>query len=181
VSDRPIGNSEAQASRAEDALARWKQGHQAFHVYLVAMNSVIRTARRQAMEGDDEPLGANLMKLSALYDAATATMVYASDFPPALYETTVRPSMSPPELSPGFSGVLNTEHNVMVDELADLGRSLCTRYGGDRSTWPVAVNRSWRAVERSKSRNLASHFRICRRFVPEGASLLREFLQKAGR
>jgi hypothetical protein len=122
-----------------------------------------------------------LGQLRILYDAATANMVYTSDFPRLIYETVVRPSMMPPFLSPGFSGTLNTEHNVMLDRLKQLREALQEAFGSSKEEWPVGVARAWSELSQAQARNRRHHGLICSKFVPDGVSLLRHFYTDARR
>ena len=114
-----------------------------------------------------------LDELSGLYRAATALMRYASDFRSADYEALVRPSMMPPFASPGFSGLANQDHaiNAGPDGPA-AGRGGPGRGG----VGPGQGGR--RRADAGPKDNRASHMLVCRRFVPDGQSLLREFFQQ---
>jgi hypothetical protein len=160
------------------AIVRWKEGHQAFHVYLVVINTTIEQATGAIETGDCGNLCSYLDRLAVLYDAATATMQYTASFPPHVYEQAVRPSMAPPLVVPGFSGTLNTEHRIMVVGLKGLARALRQSYGSNCDLWAPEIRRSWAAVEHSKRENLEKHTLICSRFVPAGASLLREYFSR---
>ena len=115
------------------AIRRWKGGHHAFHVLLVAMNTRLDQASELLDAGAYDAAAPLLDELAGLYRAATALMRYASDFRAADYETLVRPSMMPPP-SPGFSGLANQDHAVMLDRMARLG----VRRSPDEETSPRA-------------------------------------------
>jgi hypothetical protein len=158
------------------AVRRWKLGHHVFHLYLVVMNSLLVEALDAARTCTWQRLAGHLTSLAALYDAATASMKYAADFDPTVYDALVRPSMSPPFLSPGFSGVLNREHGLMLERIRTL-RSLLkpvTRRG-DAPSWLCRdADRLWAA----QSRNRRHHMFVCERFVPGGTSLLKEYFDQ---
>jgi hypothetical protein len=158
------------------ALVRWKEGHQALHVYLVAINTVIYGTANALKDNDQPKISSCLGRLAALYDAATATMQYSADFPRQLYENTVRPSMAPPMLPPGFSGKLNTEHRQMVAAFKQLSRAIRASYGRNTSAWPGEISRQWTAVQLAKTANLKRHDLICSQFVSNSPSLLRSLL-----
>jgi hypothetical protein len=160
----------------EAAMSRWKTGHQAFHVYLVAMNTMMADADRALQAGRTGPLAECLHRLAVLYDAATATMQLAADFPVEDYANAVRPSMAPPSVEAGFSGMLNSEHRLMTRALRNLHRSLAARWGTATAGWPAEVRRAWDQVDAAKVENIRRHELICEMFVPEGPSLLREYL-----
>ncbi|GAA0624531.1 hypothetical protein GCM10010174_49720 [Kutzneria viridogrisea] len=159
-------------SQQQVAARRWKLGHHLFHHVLSLMNSRI-DAISAALHGEDwTGIKVMLDELTVLYDAATATMHYASNFPPDAYENTVRPSMEPPWMPPGFSGVFNQEHAVLLRRLGDLKPRLRGTRATERMPEPVA--RSARALWKSQSRNRREHKLICEKFVPGGESLLQQ-------
>ncbi|HEU0301315.1 MAG TPA: hypothetical protein VFR37_17755, partial [Longimicrobium sp.] len=100
------------------AARRWKLGHQLFHLELASMTTLIDRSAGELARRDEAAAARSLALLADLYEGATATMLYASDFPPVCYERVVRPSMSSPLVSPGFSGLLNREHAVMMSGLS---------------------------------------------------------------
>ncbi len=171
-----LPRNEYDGSEEAAALVRWKEGHQALHVYLVTINTVIYHTETAVKDNDQPRIFACLGRLTALYDAATATMQYSADFPPQLYENVVRPSMAPPMLSPGFSGKLNTEHRLMVASFKRLSRTLRGSYGRDTSRWPREISQQWAAVQLARTANLKRHDLICSQFVSAGPSLLRSLL-----
>lgn len=155
-----------------DALRRWKLGHQLFHLLLATMNSTLDDTLAAVGAAQWTSVRHGLERLRALYDAATAAMAYASDFPASAYAHDVRPTMEPPFAAPGFSGVLNREHRVMTERMHALKAAL-----GDLSprTPPLAAIRHEAALLRAaQRRNRTAHAAICERCVPDGASLLRQ-------
>ncbi|WP_372405677.1 hypothetical protein [Streptomyces luteireticuli] len=153
-----------------DPLRRWKLGHQVFHLLLTAMNSGLDDALAATRTAAWPSLLDGMEQLRLLYDAATAAMEYASDFPAAVYRDEVRPTMAPPHLPPGFSGVFNRDHRVMVRRMRGLEHAV-------RALSPdvpplAAVHRGAAALHSAQRRNRRHHVRICRRCVPDGASLL---------
>ncbi|MBY8870777.1 hypothetical protein K7640_02830 [Micromonospora sp. PLK6-60] len=157
------------------AVLRWKVGHQLFHLHLAAMNTLLVDARAALDARRWGALTDCLDQLRVLYDAATATMRYAADFSPATYEGLIRPSMAPPYLSPGFSGVLNSEHEQMLERFRALRRQLKQlQRAGDL---PAAVGEAGARLWSAQSRNRKNHVLVCEKFVPEGRSLLKEYFQ----
>ncbi|MEU7133674.1 hypothetical protein [Streptomyces sp. NPDC046261] len=160
-----------------DALRRWKLGHQLFHLLLTVMNSVLDDTLTEVRGARWASVCRDLERLRALYDAATAAMAYASDFPASVYRDDVRPTMESPFLAPGFSGVLNREHQVMAERM----RALLDSLGDVPRTVPVAAIRRAEALLRAaQRRNRGAHAVICERCVPDGASLLQQHWAGAG-
>jgi hypothetical protein len=162
------------------AVGRWILGHQTFHLQLIAMLSLLDRCRR-SVEQDDRPrLVRSLRDLCTLFDASSANMVYTASFSPLLYAEVVRPTMMPPNLSPGFSGQLSHEHELMMDELKRLKVALQDRWGGGE-LWPAEVVEAWRQVEGAVRRIRKNHGLVCQQFVPDGASLLNDFFAARAR
>ncbi|MFF4160908.1 hypothetical protein [Streptomyces sp. NPDC001678] len=165
----PAGG-QAAADGPGDALRRWKLGHQLFHLLLTTMNSTLDDTLAAVGAARWVSVRHGLERLRTLYDAATAAMAYASDFPASVYANDVRPTMEPPFAAPGFSGVLNQEHRVMTERT----RALRTALGNLPAPAPfLAVIRDEEALLRAaQRRNRKAHAAICERCVPDGASLL---------
>jgi hypothetical protein len=155
------------------AIRRWKGGHHAFHVLLVAMNTRLDQAAALLDRGEHEAAAPLLDELCALYRAATALMRYASDFRAAEYETLVRPSMMPPFASPGFSGLANQDHAIMLDRMARLRTAVAREEEAS-----ARVTAAGARLTTAQKDNRASHMLVCRRFVPDGQSLLRDFFRQ---
>ncbi|UED83885.1 hypothetical protein [Streptomyces profundus] len=159
------------------ALWRWRLGHQLFHLLLTAMNRELDRASAAAGSAGWPPLIAALKRLTVLYDAATATMSYAADFGPDTYREQVRPTMRPPFVSPGFSGVFNREHRELTTLMRALRRTLGELAAG--GGLPAEVAEAADLVRGAQRRNRANHLRVCEACVPDGVSLLREHLDRA--
>ena len=159
---------------AGGSVERWKRGHQVFHLYLVAMNTVLEDGEAALEAADLAALTASLRDLARLYDAATACMRYAADFSAEDYEHVVRPTMMPPHLNSGFSGLLNRDHAAMLARVRLL-RPRMAAIAASQADGAEAVTAAWDAVRAAQRRNRAHHMLVCRRFVSDGVSLLREF------
>ena len=160
----------------ERAVRRWKLGHHCFHLYLVGMNVALDAAHVAVDRGDQAQLEKLLAELRILLDAATAAMKYTTGFRRSTYESLIRPSMSVPLVSPGFSGRLNRDHEVMLDSL----KSLRTRVRAQRSAAgdTDGVEQEWRRLMSALSRNRRHHMGVCEKFVEGGTSLLAQYLEE---
>ncbi|WP_019808821.1 hypothetical protein [Saccharomonospora halophila] len=165
-------------THGEDSVAarRWKLGHHLFHHMLSLMNSHADGIASALDEPDPVTVGLLVEELTVLYDSATATMHYASSFPISAYAETVRPSMEPPWMPPGFSGVFNREHETLLSSLTGLKPRLRGRTA-ERSL-PADVKTASRALWKAQSRNRREHKMICERFVPGGGSLLQDYFDE---
>ncbi|MGW2597181.1 hypothetical protein [Streptomyces klenkii] len=163
----------------DGALRRWKLGHQLFHVLLATMNTVLDETLAAAQDNRWPSLLQGMEQLRALYDAATAAMAYASDVPPAAYEDEIRPSMQPPFVGPGFSGVFNREHRAMTIGMHRLRRAVKDLPPGTGLV--DELRHAALSLQAAQSRNHSSHVKICERCVPSGTSLLRQHLAQSSR
>ena len=170
--------SVAEATRLSSAqrlaVRRWKFGHHTFHVLLVAMNTRLDDVAAMLEDEEWDAASAVMLDLARLYDAATAAMQYASDFDPADYETLLRPSMMPPFASPGFSGVFNQEHATMMAGV----RSVRIAMKDLEGRAPEHVQAAWQRLRDAQQENVEHHMLVCRKFVEDGASLLKEYLDQ---
>jgi hypothetical protein len=144
-----------------DPHRRWRVGH---HVFFALTQGVIiaLSCFRQACADGDIDLAARMLRLATrLLTASAAAFVFTAEFSAAQYHSQVRPSMEPPDVSAGFSGLLSPDHRYLVKllgalrpQLLDLPPCLapphrsfvmamgtvyeahkyvCARFGGDRS------------------------------------------------
>jgi hypothetical protein len=156
-----------------EPLDRWKLGHQVLHLYLVAMVTLMNELQAEMDVLASEQIAATLMDVAELFSATSAGMRYASDFDARAYGDVVRPSMAPPAMPPGFSGVLNTDHARMIESLPVTFGALARRFGEQQSAWPDFVTNGWTALVDAQLEARRSHMFVCRRFVPDEPSLLR--------
>ncbi len=168
--------AQASLEGADTAVLRWKLGHHLFHLQLAAMNTLLAATQEWLESARWPELAETLDRLGVLYDGATATMRYAADFSPRVYERFIRPSMAPPFASPGFSGTLNFEHELMLGQLREL-RGQFEAIDGSGAPPPQAVRDAAARLWGAQDRNRSHHVLICQRFVPDGKSLLSEFFR----
>jgi len=164
----------------QTAIKRWKLGHHAFHLYLLAMNTELPVALKLMEREKWGQLAVSLRRLTRLYDAATASMKYAADFDPAEYEGLIRPSMSEPFLSPGFSAQQNQDHSKMIHLMNQARSTLKEVLRESRAEdVPPDIHSAATSLWAAQSRNRRHHVLICNRFVPGGGSLLKEYLAQS--
>jgi hypothetical protein len=156
------------------AVKRWKLGHHTFHVLLVAMNTKLEAVHELLEEERWDAASAAMLDLARLYDAATAAMRYTSDFRRVDYETLLRPSMMPPFASPGFSGVFNREHALMLAGVRRIRVYVKER----QERLPAQVLAAWARLRDAQQANVDNHMLVCHRFVEDGVSLLKEYFDQ---
>lgn len=97
-----------------DAVARWIRGH---HIFIVLIQSLITTVNCFISAYSVRDLKLSAMTLDTatrLFDGCSASLNFAGDFSAREYESTVRPSMMPPNVPPGMSGVLARDHEHLM-------------------------------------------------------------------
>jgi hypothetical protein len=171
-------SSQSLSAAHQRAIRHWKQGHHVFHILLVTMNTEIESCLIAIQKHKWEEAVRVLHLLRLLFEAATHTMVYTADFQISLYESFIRPSMTTPFVSPGFSGLLNKEHALMLQAMHQLGTLLNQILGQQRENWPADLARAWSKLGLAQAYNRRKHALVCRKFVPDGDSLLRQFYQQ---
>jgi hypothetical protein len=95
-------------------LRRWVQGH---HVFLILIQGLIISLNcfESAFNDDAREESLNALELAtALMDGSSAALHHAGDFPSVVYEETVRPTMMPPNVPPGMSGILARDHRHLI-------------------------------------------------------------------
>lgn len=116
------------AALSEAMIARrWMRGHQLFLVITQAMIASLNNLEVIVGHGgDDSEMAGAIEQLVRLLRAAAGSMRLTGDFPPDIYDTTIRPSMAPPELPDGFSGIFSSDHRFLVTRL----REITPRFSG---------------------------------------------------
>lgn len=110
------------AALSETMIARrWMRGHQLFLVITQAMIASLNHLEDIVGQGrDDSETAGAIEQLVVLLRAAAGSMRLTGDFPPDVYDTIIRPSMAPPELPDGFSGIFSSDHRFLVSRLREV-------------------------------------------------------------
>lgn len=148
-----------------DPLVRWIRGH---HVFLVLIQCVITSLNCffNAYKAREYELSAFALDLTTtLFHGCSVALHFAGDFTQAVYETTVRPTMMPPQVPPGMSGVLARDHEYLV-------RLLRNQRTVFKILDPAMRDRYMKLVTAFEN-TYESHKLVCSHFVgDEGPSLL---------
>lgn len=137
------------------ALRRWRCGHRLFFVVTQGIFAALSGMARAVSE-DDRPTATSALSAAATLSRSAATALrFTADFPAQAYADTVRPSMMPPSVPPGFSGVQGPDHQVLVE----LYRRMRPVFAAlDPEAWPI------RAFQDATAEMFAAHMGVCDRF-----------------
>jgi hypothetical protein len=155
----PVGTSSC-----EPAL-RWVVGHQIFAALTQGLVMALQEFEAAMVAGDDVSVGAALALAADLLLASAASFRFACDFPPAAYEDDIRPSMMPPHVGEGFSGLLSDDHRCLVQVMTRLRPLMAeaeARFAAGHRRLTAAFQRVY-----------ADHKLICARFGGAQAPSLR--------
>jgi hypothetical protein len=97
-----------------DPLNRWIRGHHVFLVLIQGLIVAINCFVSAHAEDSREDAFSALELATVLMDGSSASLHYAADFPTSDYDETVRPSMMPPNVPPGMSGILAVDHRYLI-------------------------------------------------------------------
>jgi len=99
---------------------RWQVGHRVFFVLTQGLIVALRSFAAALSTQDIEAARAGLRLAALLLDASAAAFKFTGEFNARQYERSVRPSMEPPAVSEGFSGLLSPDHQYLVRVTAAL-------------------------------------------------------------
>jgi hypothetical protein len=153
-------------ARPVHPLERWRIGHHVFFVLIQGLIMAFRCFEHAMAARDLQQAGAALDLATALMHGSATALRVASDFPPDDYERVVRPSMSPPHVSSGFSGLLSVDHKVMltvIRRLRPLLAEMPTGLEEKHSRYLVAASAAYDA-----------HKYVCERFKGDAQPSLRQ-------
>jgi hypothetical protein len=147
-----------------DPHRRWRTGHHVFFVLTQSLIVVLGCLRAARREGDSD-LARRMLRLAArLLGGSAAAFIFAAEFSASQYQARVRPSMEPPAVADGFSGLLSPDHHYLVRLMAKLRpvfRDL-----------PVELVEDHKSFVRALEATYESHKYVCARFGGDrGASL----------
>jgi len=160
-------------SAVGDPLERWISGH---HVFLVLIQGLIVSLNcfYSAASNDSETAACDCLDLATLLmHGSGAALHYTADFPRSDYDMMVRPTMMPPNVQEGMSGVLARDHRYFVQVLHS-NRSLIDRLSG-------SLKDKYSEFARAFSGTYDSHKLVCAHFGgSERPSLLNAVGEQSG-
>lgn len=148
-----------------DPHRTWRVGHQAFFPLIQGALAGLRVFMTAATESDDEH-GRQALEFTAECMAGSIrAMEFAADFRPRDYREKVRPSMAPPFLPQGLSGLMSADHHHLVKTYP-------------AAAWVVRqsapeVREAYDALVSVVESSYAAHVHVCDRFEGSGMASLR--------
>lgn len=117
---RPQPAGTASKAGDYDPHRRWRAGHHLFFVQIQSLVIAVNCLTAAFDEDDLDGAEAALTLMAVLMAGSAATLRFAADFSPVDYDALVVPSMKPPYLEPGFSGIQSRDHLYLVRQLMKL-------------------------------------------------------------
>ena len=148
-----------------DPMTRWIIGHQIFAALTQGLIMALQGFETAIVIGDSTSVRAALGLAANLLAASAMAFRFACDFPSEAYRDVVRPSMMPPHIREGFSGLLSDDHRALVKVLTRLRPLMAAA----EIQFPAAHARLTRALQRVYD----DHVLICARFGGAAAPSLR--------
>jgi hypothetical protein len=165
TADTPVVAQPALLRWHMDPDRRWRVGHHVFFVLtqciIVALNSFGTALSEEDIAGARR----NLRLAARLLAGSAAAFVFTAEFSARQYEGSVRPSMEPPFVQAGFSGLLSPDHHYLVRLFAKL-RPLLREL-------PTELVADHRAFVRALGAVYESHKYVCARFGGDTGTSLR--------
>jgi len=144
------------------ALREWVVIHHIFLVQLQGLLLAHRILQDALRRGDTAAAARDLLFAAELLRAAAAAMRLAKHIESVDYARDVRPSMEPPNVSRGFSGLWSADHAAVLQTMRRVGPlvSSTPALGPARDTYLRVLSQVY-----------CVHADICSAFVGSGASL----------
>jgi hypothetical protein len=144
------------------AIRRWITVHHIFIAQLQGLLLVHRILRDDLTRGDMTAAGRDLLIAAELLRASAAAMALAKGIESGEYANEVRPSMQPPNVAQGFSGLWSADHAAVLQTMRQVGPILSNTpaLGPCRDTYLRILSKVY-----------VAHADICAAFVGSGASL----------
>lgn len=148
-----------------DPHRRWRVGHHLFFALTQALIVSLQMLRDALRREDDEAAVHALRLARKLLRGSSAAFVFSSEFGPGQYHVAVRPSMEPPHVSAGFTGLHSPDHHYLV--------KLFARVRGDLRSMSPRVAEEHAEFLRALGSTYEAHKYVCGRFGGEHGTSLR--------
>lgn len=147
-----------------DPHRRWRIGHHVFFVLTQSLIVALLCFQDARAQGDVDQERRMLRLATRLLTGSAAAFVFAGEFSAGQYHAQVRPSMEPPAVAAGFSGLLSPDHHYLV--------KLLGRLRPDLADLPPELAAEHRRMVAALQQVYESHKYVCARFGGDrGASL----------
>jgi hypothetical protein len=98
---------------------RWIRGHRIFAVLTQCLIFEVGLFEEANRSQDWSGVGESAEALGQLLRACAWSLELTGDYPAQMYESLVRETMSPPNQPDGFSGLLSSDHHLLVKRLRE--------------------------------------------------------------
>jgi len=154
-----------------NVVERWTRGHHTFAIFAIAARAELLAIERALHDADDAAVVAHLRNAAVLRRAIAAAQWYASDFPPAVYRDTLRPTMVATGARGGFSGTQNADYRRLKEAREIAVEALFAAYGSDGSAWPPDVYAALQALHEMEVQAAEHHVLVAASKVDVDQSL----------
>lgn len=137
-------------------LTRWKVGHRAFFSQMQGAALALHRFQDAVEQGRLQIARNALEDAGHVLEGSAAAFRFTGDLPPRLYKQVILPSMAPPNVGEGFSGLLSTDH----DHLRTLTQDLKSTF----DTLPSELRRAHERFRWSYEQCMRSHLFVCLEF-----------------
>jgi hypothetical protein len=137
-------------------MKRWHAGHLVFFVLIQGNVVALERFEKAIKDGDFAKARDALRAASIFMVASAAAMRFAGLYSRQAYDSEVVPTMSPPNVPEGFSGLLSRDHRALV--------RLITRLRPIFKSLPIELAHDHRFFLDCYQAAYASHKHVCSRF-----------------
>ena len=136
------------------AIRRWLRGHQ---IFLVLIQGMLCAVAKLMDATDTHQRRACLDDMVELLRGAAASLQLTGSFDWPIYDHVIRPSMAPPFVPAGFSGLFSSDHRLLVQRLRE-ARPLFSSAKRELSLSHAALVEAFSAL-------YDRHIAVCGKFV----------------
>lgn len=148
---------EAGAARIVSTRQRWIRGHQIFATLTQGLLFSLRSMVQSIRTGDAKATMRHADLSVSLLRGSRETFLFTGDFSPEDYMQIIRPSMMPPAVPIGLSGLMSIDHRSLVQLFREIRPSLKQL----RDHYPMQHD----ALLLEFSKVYDSHIHVCENFV----------------
>lgn len=150
-----------------DPYQRWMYAHHLFFVLIQGLIIAHRDLLKALKTSNLSEAVAAFNLATNLFWGSTGAFRFGTDYSPEEYEKVVRPTMGPPDFSPGFSDLQSVDHTALLSLIAKLNPYF--------KNLPDELKPAYQGYISALHAVYENHAFVCERFVgKKGESLLQK-------